>query len=372
MVSAAERRKALPSPSDGYVCLRRPSGNSDFWHSPRDVAALIFLLLPLAVLAATCTDGTFSMQGSAKGLAQHRGFWIIFVTTPGLIALTGALLDRFVAILEAPGEYLSVRATDTQRAKFSQMLIETIESLSLRTRSRYVLYFGVIVGLSYFVINVIKTWNPYDTYGHDVFDAWAHQSGFFVTKLYLLPIFLLVYPISIFVTAHVSWSMVQLLRYLCDNDVLEISYFHEDNCGGTSCFGEINMMVMVVYTLLFAVLLGMLLTHSRTYFVTSSGLLFCSVAISVQSISAVWAIHAFVRKKKFARLREITKKLDDDLTDSLENDKTFRSNLLGIRNHVQGMSTFPYAANVALAVNALRLAPVLTGVFTFAKQVQLL
>jgi hypothetical protein len=352
------------APSACYVCLGRSPEKRDFWSSPRDLSAVVLLVLPLLILLSTWIDGTISIDGG-KGFSQHHGFWVIFVTTPGLILLSGTLLDRFVKILSNPGEYLSDRATAAQRSAFDAIVEEELQSLRLQSPLRYALYFGVLVGLCYFIINVIKTWRPQGTYGHDVFDAWQHLAGYLTTKCYLLPVFLLVYPVAIFVAFHVTWSMVRVLRYLCNNDVLEISYFHEDDCGGTSCFGEINLFVMAIYTLLFAVLLGMLETHDRTYFVTRSGAIFCSVAITVQSVAAVWAIHAFVRKKKQARLREITKRLDEDLESSLKHYDSFRNDLLAARNHVHGIHTFPYAAKVALAVNGLRFAPAAIAIISF-------
>lgn len=355
------------APSDCYVCLGRSTTARDFWSSPRDVAALVCLLLPLLIVFGTWIDGTFSIAGG-RGFREHHGFWVIFVTTPGLILLSGGLLDRFVKILSNPGEYLSDRATEGQRAEFNAIVGQELQSQRLQGRLRHGLHFGVVVGLLYFIINVVKTWRPHSTYGHDVFDAWEHLGGYLTTKLYLLPVFLLVYPVAIFVAFHVTWSMVRVLRYLCNNDVLEISYFHEDDCGGTSCFGEINLLVMAVYTLLFAVLLGMLETHERTYFVTRSGLIFCSVAITAQSIAAVWAIHRFVHKKKQARLREITKRLDEDLESSLNHYDTFRNDLLAARNHVHKIHTFPYAAKVALAVNGLRFAPAAIAIISFVNR----
>src|SRR5438270_4749153 len=278
------------TPSECYLLLGCSRKSRDFWSSPRDLAALAFLLLPLFIRLATQIDGTFALAGEAKGFKQHHGFWIIFATTPALLLLAGALLDRFVKILQTPGDYLSAKASREQFKELQDLAKREIDGLCLRSDARFALYFGVIVGLMYFIINILKTWAPTDTYGHDVFDAWAHTTGYFVTKLYLLPVFVLVYPACIFIAAHTTVSMVRVLRYLCSNEVLEISYFHEDNCGGTSCFGEINLFVMAIYALLIAVLVGMWFTHERIYFVTRSALVFCSIATTMQSVAAVWAI----------------------------------------------------------------------------------
>ena len=355
-------------PSDFYVVLRRSPASRDLWRSARDLSALLFLLFPALIFLATVADGTQVMPAGAKGYLQHHGFWVIFVTTPTLICLAGLVLDRYYDILNKPETYLVRAASEAQIADLRVLASEELNELCLRGRARYVLFFGVVVGLIYFIINVTKTWDPRATYGHDVFDAWAHPIGYFATKIYLLPVFVLVYPVTIFIVFQVSMSAVRLLRHLCTNDVLEMSYFHEDNCGGTSCFGELNLLMMAISTSLFAVLAGMWLTHERTYFVTRSALAFCSAFMILQSVTVVWQIHKFVSAKKRTCLAELTGKLNDDLRSSLVLNAKFRHELLAVRAHVAGIHTFPYATRVAFAVNAMRLAPVAIAVITFVRQ----
>ena len=365
MTTSESKLTDLQDPSVHYLILHRSGTSNHFWKSRRELAAVIVFVLPIIILGATLLDGTIWLS-EGRGLSNHHGFWIIFVTTPGLILLCGALLDRFMKLLHEPETYLTATVSSAQLAGLQQLARDEVDGLCLKSRARYVLFLCVIVGLSYFILNIVQTWEPSGTYGHDVFDAWTHRTGYFATKAYLLPVFTVVYPIAIFVALHITLSMVHLLFYLCENDVLEISYFHQDNCGGTSCFGELNLFVMGIYTLLFAVLAGMWLTHDRTYFVTQSALLFCSVATTFQSVAAVWAIHKFVSNKKRARLVELTQKLNDDLRASLVLNTTFRNELLVARNHVAAIHTFPYAQKMGVAVAAFRFAPAVVAIIGFA------
>jgi hypothetical protein len=112
---------------------------------------------------------------------------------------------------------------------------------------------------------------------------------------------------------------------------------------------------------------GMMLTHERTYFVMRSALIFCTIATTAQSLSAVWAIHSFISLKKKTRLKEIAAKLDTDFQLALANDAHFRNDLLAARNHIQAISTFPYAARIVVLVNAIRFAPVIIAIITFVR-----
>src|SRR5688572_26531218 len=121
MTSEASRPRGEATPSDFYVLLRRPSVPGDFWASPRDMAALLFLALPLVILLATLFDGTYSIA-DGKGWSQHHGFWAIFITTPALVLLSGALLDRFMKVLNAPNDYLTAAITDAQLSELQTLI----------------------------------------------------------------------------------------------------------------------------------------------------------------------------------------------------------------------------------------------------------
>ncbi len=335
--------------------------------SPRSCSAIASILGATLVLVGSVIDNTVWMSGGAKGLAQHWGFWVIFTTTPLIIILTGHILDNFKEIVGGPENYIDMKSDPASASRIRQLILAETESVLLRGRSRFLLYFGILVGLFYAIINDIKTYNPGLTYGHDVFDSAAHSWGYATTKLYLLPIFIVVYPFSIFIAAHVTWSVTRVLRLACENKVLRVRLFHHDNCGGTSRFGYLNLLVMTLCILFFAILIGMIITHKRTYFVTESALIFCSLFLIALSVIGVYSVHRFVVDKKRDCLRSVGKKIDDQLRGALDGDLEFHGDFLILREHLIGLRTYPYTSKAMLAVVVLRYTPAIVALVSMIK-----
>jgi hypothetical protein len=253
-------------------------------------------LFPLAIAAACWIDGTWRMQDSGKGLRQHYGYWVIFVTTPVIFLLTLRLLDKFLKLMREIDNYC-VELTDEMRGRLTKLVQRHIQSLLFQSRSVWILVFLVVVLLFWWLFNVIKTISPVETYHHDVFDAYAHPFGFYAAKFYTLLVFTLVYSFAIFVALHVTVSMISILRFLSRQSILRINLFHADNCGGTSTFGNINLIILGVYANFFAIDFAMYLTHRQTYLaIVASLTASCFLAIA-QSVAAVYYIHTSLAKK---------------------------------------------------------------------------
>lgn len=345
-------------PSKCYCFLEGARADSKKRLCARHTAAIVAGIAPGLLVVSAVLDGTLRMnEADGVGLIQHYGFWVIFASTPLLILLAGHLLDVFHELMGDIDQYVSSSASRLEREQLGKLIGSEMKSLALNGRSRFILYFGVVVGLLYLQLNVAKTVFPVSTYGHDVFDSWSHRLGFFAAKIYLTPIFIAVYPFVIFIGSHITWSMTRVLRFLCDKGVLEINFFHQDRCGGTSRFGYINLQVMLANALLFSVLVGMFLTHQRTYFVTRSALLFCSVLAVLQSLIGVYSVHRFVKQRRDECARKIEEELGDSLKRTLRRESAFSGDLLKLHRHVLAIRSFPYAPRVKILVNTLRFAP---------------
>jgi hypothetical protein len=342
-----------------------PNGK-DFWHSRAyRRACLLISLFPILIGIACWIDGTWRMADSGKGLSQHYGFWMIFLTTPVIVLLTTHLLDAFLKVIQKVDDYC-VDMTDQMRGRVDKLVKRHTKSLLLRSRSAWVLGFVVLVLLFWWLFNIVKTISPFETYHHDVFDSYAHPFGFYVTKIYTLLVFTLVYAVAIFVALHVTASMISILKYLNRNNILRINLFHEDNCGGTSKFGNINLLILSIYANFFAVMCAMYMTHRTTYPAMIASLIACSVLAIAQSVVAVYYIHKTVAKKKRECIEAMTSRLSQQFAASLSRDnERFPNDLLAFRNQLIEVHTFPYAAGALAAVNMIRFAPVAIAVVSY-------
>jgi|SRR5579864_6637575 len=330
----------------------------------RRIYFFVALAFPFLIALACWIDGTWTLPGSGKGFSQYYGFWAIFITTPIILVLSGRVFDTFIASIQDRSAY----CIETQ-SQIDKLANKHIKSLSLQSASAWILVFILIAAFYRWQSNWVSTrWPiPLETFNHDVFDSSAHPFGFYVTRVYNFFTFVLVYAPALFLVLHVTWSMISLLKYVCDDHLLRINLFHRDNCGGTSIFGNINLLILTIYINFFAVIYLMYITHGHAYEAIITALLSCSVLVIAQSIAAVYYIHKAVQQKKVECINEITEKLNQGAVESLQTDKDFPNDLLAFRTHVMGLHTFPYTASALVVVNVIRfLAPAL-AVLTFFK-----
>jgi hypothetical protein len=340
-----------------------------FLHGRRGRAVFVSLavLFPLALVVAARLDGTLVMRGDDKGLSQYYGFWAIFATTPLILLLTAKLVDRFATTLRSPSNYC-VHLEGEATARLTRLIDRHIDSLRLKDRSAWILTFLVIVMIFWWMFNLISTIypTPLRTFHHDVFDSSAHFFGFYVTRAYVFFVLVIVYAQAVFVSLHVTVSMISILKYLCRNEMLYVNLFHVDNCGGTSEFGKLNLLVLGIYAAFFTVISGMYITHRETYLVMVLSLMACSLLASAQSIAAVYYIHKTVAKTKRNCINLVTAQLNHHVASSLQGAR-FPNELLALRNHLAGMRTYPYSGGALIAVNVVRFAPALMGLFSLIR-----
>jgi len=333
----------------------------------RTLYVLASLLFPVLIAVGSWLDGTWVMHGADKGFSQYYGFWAIFATTPLILLLTTQLFDAFTAVVRRPDRYCA-NLTDDASARVERLILRHTRSLSLHSGSAWILVFVTIVLLFWWVFNVIGTISPtpLKTFHHDVFDSSSHPFGFYATRCYLLMIFVFAYSPAVFLVLHVTASMISILKFLCRNNILYVNFFHADNCGGTSEFGDINLLILSIYGAFFAIISAQYLTHRETYFVMMVSLTACSLLAVAQSVAAVYYIHKAVAQKKRDCIDAVTARLNDQLVPTLHGER-FPNELLAFRNHLIGIHTFPYAGGALVAVNVIRFAPAALAVIGLLK-----
>src|SRR5437764_1141584 len=121
-----------------------PNGKS-FLHSRIYRRACLFAcLFPVVIGIACWIDGTWRMQDSGKGFSQHYGFWAIFLTTPIIFLLTSRLVDSFLNHIRKVDNYC-VDLTEEMRGRVDKLVRRHVRSLSLRSRSAWILGFIMLV-----------------------------------------------------------------------------------------------------------------------------------------------------------------------------------------------------------------------------------
>lgn len=313
----------------------------------------VMMILPALVCFGALIDGTWRMADNARGLSRHYGFWTQCVTTPIIILLSVVALQTFLKTIGSLERY-SVSGEIPRNLR--RLISEHVISLCLRRRSRFILYLCMLTGGMWTVVNVAETTDPLKTYGNLIYDSPDHIVGFFATKFFLFFNWTLAYPLALFVVIHITISMISILRHMCQYKILRIDFFHPDNCGGVSIFGNINSIIMAVYFNLFIVIISLLLTHSNRYPTLMLAAITATIVFLLQSFGVVYSIHAFAAMKRKEYLGVINEQLNSQMVTTIHAGR-FSADLLSARSHLLSLKTYPYTSQVRLAVNAMRFLP---------------
>lgn len=326
-------------------------------HTPALALSAVLLIGAAAVALCSFLDNTITIPDDGRGFANHYGIWAIFVSSPVLVLLASATRLRFVRTVQALNKYTVGNEVPTT---LRERVNEHLESLHFRRRTRYVFWIFLILGWYWWLVNVDQTLFPFDSYGNDVFDAYPHLLGFLSFKAYLGILWVFIYPFLAYATLHIFISMIAILKYMSDNELFKLDYFHEDNCGGVSVFGTINSMILSMTFIVFITVLAILFTHKWDYISIWSSVIISFFLIIIQSILGVYYLHTFVRQKKREVLTVINRFLNESLL-ATPKDRRFPEDLLAVRNHITHIRSFPYARGARWLVNFLRLSPAAAG-----------
>jgi hypothetical protein len=330
-------------------------------YSRRTQIALIALsvLFPLAIALACRIDGTIVMPAPGAGLAQHFGYWAIFATTPCIVLLTVCLIAMYASTIQRPQDYC-VGLTPVLQQRLDRLIALQLRRLTLAENMVWVLVLCVFVGVCCWVLNVVNTISPVSTYGHDVFDAYAHRYGYYTAKAYDLFVMTVIWAPAAFFCFYITFSMISILRFIYENDIVSVNFFHPDNCGGTSRFGNINLIILCIYANSYIIIYGNYMTHRQTYLAMVAALVGCTVVAIAQTFLAVYFIHRAVAKKKRQVIEAVTAEMNAAILTPAWKD-AFPSDLLAYRNHLMGVRTYPYARSVLVGVSVIQAAPTVLG-----------
>lgn len=323
------------------------------------------VLWTLVIVTASFFDGSWTLDGNGIGLLEHYGAWTILLTSPVLLFLGFLILTRLTVAFE---RLRSSAKDDHLGRRFRLEINSHIRSLWFRKKSRWLVPMFSITGFLFAMINIRQTVLPVETYGNDVFDSYNYFLGFLAFKIYLVALWSIVYPFLGFILIHATVSMIVIMRMSCNYKLLKINLFHEDNCGGMSRFGHINMLIMLSYVCVLGVMLAIIGTHaSNSYATINMSLIGFSFLAITQSVAGVYFIRRVIAVKKQEQLEVINDLLDRHL-DRID-EKPPSSNLLQIRNHIIQVHSFPYTKQVGLVVNTLRIVPLLIALNNVIKMI---
>lgn len=321
-------------------------------------AIVCVIAIPCALIATSYFDRTWIIAGPGVGLFEHRGMWGFVATNPIILVLSHWCWRKSLSVFAHRRKY-STGVADREAAS---ALLNLFIALRGKGKIVYAYYFMVVVGVLATVLNILQTLSPELVYGNDVFDAASHRYGFIATKVFLGVTFIVVYPLSVYLSASSAVAIFFFLTTIQSKKTSAIDFFDRDKCGGYSIFGQINLLVMLTQICIFSVIILLMETHAARYLSVGIPMVLMSAWVIIQSFLGVYPVHMIVREHKDLALKSVNSMLSPAFS-SRESMRKFPSNLLELRRHIEDVHTFPYSDRLSWFVNAARLAPAAISVY---------
>jgi hypothetical protein len=305
----------------------------------------VSILLAALTVVGCWLDGTLHSTDGFVGLYRHGGYLAMFILTPIIIFLTGYLIDEYTGALRNTRWYC-MDEYQGRADKFAHWHLHRLEC-----RARYWLV-PLIIAIFFgcWILNYVDTSSSIAAkanFGNDVFDSRPHLFGFYLGKLYLFFVMVVVYPSAVFATARFTVSMNLVIGFINRFGALRIDLFHNDQCAGLSRFGNINLITLGIYAAFSIVSLATASTHTQLYLFMWVLFPLYLVAGFVQSWMAFRLIARSVAMAKRETLEIVTSGLHSDVVSWL-NSGEFSSDRLLLRNYLTTIRGYPYAAHVRL------------------------
>lgn len=322
------------------------------------IIVLVSMMFPMLNYIGSFIDGTLFLPENGKGLFQHYGIWAFFISTPIIFLLTIYTIKKFINLISILQNY----TIDLKLPLNVQKLIKSqIKSISLKTNTRYILLLFMIIGFMFSIVNIIQTINPLETFGNDVYDAYNYTWGFIINKFHLCILWVIIYPITIFILIHIYLSILIILRKMYKLNIFRIDVFSEDGCGGVSCFGLINLMIMSIYMCIFCVIIALKFTHTKEYFTINFPMITMSIFFIIHNFIGVYYLHKLIKTQKNLFLNKVNSMLNNKIDDL----SSFSYELLLLRNHIISIKTYPYSKSVFIFINLLKFSPSIIAVVNY-------
>jgi hypothetical protein len=316
------------------------------------VGCMTFLAEVTILLLAGGIDGIYWINGDSVGLFEHAGIWAI---------LFGDLFIAFLmALLVKSAKRISSKTPTTHDELTYRYLryarYSIFKSFDYDSKYLYLLIWIIAIGALFWVNNAYQTIYPERYYGNDVFDSINHEVSYIGVRIILATSWVFFYPIAVFVSLIIGFSLNRVLLRLRTRKKLEYNTLHPDNCGGFSYLGNLNVIFIGGVFIVYFELVMVLMTHDRLNPGLLSGFIFASILFFSSTFIMLYPIYSY--------LREVRSKLISSNYRRLNKSKSSYE-LMHYGLLVNSLSFSPYNQLQQSIVTVARAVPIAIAIFKY-------
>jgi hypothetical protein len=299
-------------------------------------------------LLSAFLDKSFILPGENIGLLEHPSIWIFLALQILLPFTQSKAIKIFYEIPHWDNQII-------QKKYFSdrhQIIIKKLaDDLSLKSpKSKAIFRTLVFAGLMSFIWNSYQNQFPLKFLGFDFWDSINHTSGYWITRLFKLYIWSLLFPFCLFSQLMITRSVLKEVKEASMSNQVDLIPFYNSHYGGFNQFiiKTINpLRPFFVISGLHAFLI--IIIHGKLDYTPLLGITLFIVIISFLYLFPVLNIRKIIIKEKNKKIGEINKERNEilksldfkDNIDKVSNISDLLKNLTYIKDSYEGIPNWP-------------------------------
>ena len=219
-------------------------------------------MFPLLAAVAGYADHTTRLLPGGRGVFEHYGFHVLFLSAPVLIYLAWRVVQNLAKTIAEPLPGSSPAAAAGLPA-LRHALLDFV--LCRSSREKGFLLLLRMVGLFAFLANADNTRRPELVYGQDVFDSSRHTFGYLAGRVFLGYYWIYLLPLIAYIAFATMAVIIRLAAYVDELPDYDVSCFASDGCGGFKELGRLMTLVVYLWVPIVVAVIALMETHANFY-----------------------------------------------------------------------------------------------------------
>jgi hypothetical protein len=234
--------------------------------SPTLQTGILLAIGIASIFTASFFDQSLTLPGEATGLLEHPAIYCYFVEQAAVQFLLVGSINRFWRLGDSAA-VVSSKSPNIWREELLRFRRATAKRTNIG-RVSFIIFTSL--GIAIWAHNTYSNVHP-ERVGHDFWDSWNFQGGYWVTRVYKFYFWVLWIPAITHAQFSLIHSVTRIIRRSAQTGNFRLRPYHPDGFGGTGSLISTVFNPMVVVILIAAVGSAAAFAIHRQFDLTTTG-----------------------------------------------------------------------------------------------------
>jgi hypothetical protein len=187
----------------------------------------VWIFTIIAIIGASALDHTFVLGGKDVGLFEHPTIWMFLLIQILIPVVFKNAVGKLFDFFKYPG------IIDSNKRDLSIYSSVFVNHVSRKTNFSKIIYaLSITIGFICLVWNSFQNQAPYKFLGFDFWDSFNHPYGYWITRLYKVYLWVLLFPAAIHIQISILFVLYKLLKDAVKDKLITLKPYNRDEYAG--------------------------------------------------------------------------------------------------------------------------------------------